>query len=255
MKERIKKDWFLFSELVKRDFKQKYKRTVLGMFWSVLYPLLMLFIQRLVFTRFFGSSIEHYTSYLFIGNLIFNYFKESTLGGMNALTSNAHIFSKVNVPKYLFVLSKNVSALINFGLTVVVSFIFVCIDGVAFSWSYFAILYSFFFLIIFNIGMGMILSAFYMFFRDLGYLYDIFTTLLMYMSALFYSVDDFGPTIHKFFYINPIYCYIEYTRTAILSGVLPSAKLHLLCAAYAIIVAIIGIFVYKKDNHKFLYYI
>ena len=108
----LNKNRFLFSELVKRDFKQKYKRTVLGMWWSVLSPLLTLLVMRLVFTQFFGRNISHYTTYLFCGTLVFSYFKESTNGGMNALMANRGIISKVNVPKYMFLLSKNISSLI-----------------------------------------------------------------------------------------------------------------------------------------------
>ena len=118
--ERIEKHKFLFSELVKRDFKKKYKRTVLGMVWSVLSPLLTLLVMRLVFTRFFGRGMNHYTTYLFCGTLVFNYFNESTSQGMSSLMSNAGIFTKVNVPKYLFLLSKNVQTLINFALTLMV---------------------------------------------------------------------------------------------------------------------------------------
>lgn len=253
--QRIKKEKFLFEELVKRDFKQKYKRTILGMLWSILYPLLTLFIMKMVFSNFFGTSINHYTIYLFIGNLVFNYFKESTMGGMNALASNAHIFSKVNVPKYLFVLSKNVSALINFLLTMIIFFIFVLIDKVPFHLSFFAIFIPIFLLIIFNVGLGMILSALYMFFRDMGYLYDVFTMLLMYMSAIFYNVEDFPAKIQYLFLLNPVYCFIKYIRIIILDGTLPSVQFHLLCIGYAIIVATIGAIIYRKFNHKFLYYI
>lgn len=124
MLEKFLKYRFMFEELVKRDFKQKYKRTVLGMAWSVLSPLLQLLVMRIVFTRFFGGHVEHYTTYLFCGNLVYSYFRESTNGGMNSLMSNARIFSKINVPKYMFLLSKNVSALINFGLTLCVFFAF-----------------------------------------------------------------------------------------------------------------------------------
>ena len=99
---------FLFEELVKRDFKDKYKRTVLGMVWSVLSPLLTLLIMKIVFSQLLGRGIEHYTIYLFCGNLLFAYFRESTSVGMNALLGNASIFTKVNIPKYLFLLSRNV---------------------------------------------------------------------------------------------------------------------------------------------------
>ena len=116
----LKKHQFLFEELVKRDFKQKYKRTVLGMGWSILSPLLTLLVLNFVFGHYFGRGIKHYVIYLFCGNLLFSYYREATTGSMNSLVSNAGIFTKINVPKYLFLLSKNVSTLINFVLTLIV---------------------------------------------------------------------------------------------------------------------------------------
>ncbi len=103
--QKLKQHQFLFEELVKRDFTKKYKRTILGVFWSVLSPLLMLIVQALVFTQFFGRNTPNYIIYLFCGNLVYSYFKESTTSGMSALMENASIFSKVNVPKYLFLFS------------------------------------------------------------------------------------------------------------------------------------------------------
>ena len=81
--QKLKKYQFLFEELVKRDFKKKYKRTVLGMAWSVLSPLLMLLVMKLVFTQFFGRNTPHYTIYLFCGNIVFSYFNDSTTQGMS----------------------------------------------------------------------------------------------------------------------------------------------------------------------------
>ena len=190
---KLKKHQFLFEELVKRDFKQKYKRTVLGMGWSLLSPLLQLIVMSVVFKQFFGRSMDHYTIYMFCGNLVFSYFKESTNGGMNALMANRGIFSKINVPKYMFLLSKNVSSLINFGLTLCIFFLFALIDGIDFGMHFIALIYPVICLIIFNIGIGLILSAMFVFFRDISYLYDIFTLLLMYMSAIFYTVDTMDP--------------------------------------------------------------
>lgn len=255
MVKKFKKYQFLFEELVKRDFKQKYKRTVLGMAWSILSPLLNLLVMGLVFTQFFGRNMPHYTIYLFCGNLVFSYFRESTNGGMNSLMSNANIFGKVNVPKYMFLLSKNVSALINFGLTLVVFFLFVLIDRVPLGWHFLALVYPICWLVVFNIGVGLILSALFVFFRDISYLYDVFTMLLQYMSAIFYTLDAFSPTVQKLFYVNPVYCYIKYFRVVVLDGVLPGVELHALCALHAMLVVFIGGWIYKKYNHKFLYYI
>ncbi len=255
LKYKIESNQFLFEELVKRDFKQKYKRTVLGMAWSILSPLLTLLVMSLVFTQFFGRNMEHYTIYLFCGNLIFSYYRESTSGGMNALMNNSKIFTKVNVPKYLFLLSKNISSLINFGLTLCIFMLFVILDHVPIGIHFLALLYPICCLVLFNIGVGLVLSALFVFFRDVTYLYDVFTMLLMYMSAIFYTVDSYSPPMQKLFCCNPIYCYIKYFRIVVLDGHLPSIQFHLLCAFYAIFMLIVGGLIYKKNNHKFLYYV
>ena len=245
----------MLEELVKRDFKQKYKRTVLGMFWSVLNPLLTLLVMRLVFTNFFGRNAQYYTTYIFAGNLMFSYFKEQTNGGMQSLMANAHIFTKINVPKYMFLLSKSVSAIINFGVTLVIFFLFVIIDGVPFHWSVFAIIYPIIMITAFNLGVGMILSALFVFFRDTQYLYDVFTLLLMYMSAIFYYVDNFPAWVQRIFLLNPVYVAIQYVSIVVIDGNLPSLAYHTLLIIYAVVALVLGSLIYKKYNHKFLYYV
>ena len=252
---RMKKDQFLFEELVKRDFKKKYKRTVLGMFWSMLSPLMQLFVMALVFTRFFGREMPHYIIYLFSGNLIFSYFNEATNQGMEALEHNAHIFSKINVPKYLFVFSKNVSSLINFALSLCIYFVFVIADGIGLHWNFLMLVFPVACLLVFNLGMGMILSALHVFFKDIKYLYGIFTQLLMYLSAVFYTLDMFEPAIQKLFYLNPVYSYISYFRTIVLDGAIPPLWHHGICFGYAFLAALTGFWIYHKNNYKFLYYI
>ncbi|MCI8650781.1 MAG: ABC transporter permease [Anaerotruncus sp.] len=246
---------FLFEELVKRDFKKKYKRTVLGMAWSILSPLLTLLVMRLVFTQFFGRSTLHYTTYLFCGNLIFSYFNESTNQGMTSLQSNAGIFTKVNVPKYLFLLSKNLQTLINFGLTMCVFFVFCIFDNIIFTWKLIYLLYPICCLVIFNIGVGLILSALFVFFRDIQYLWSIFTILLMYMSAIFYTIDSYSPIVRNLFLLNPVYLFIRYFRKIVIETTVPTIWFHLLMLVNVAIVFGIGCWMYKKYNHKFLYYV
>ena len=255
MLEKIKQYHFLFTELVKRDFTKKYKRTVLGMAWSILSPLMTLLIMWLVFSNFFGSSMEHYAIYLFSGQLVFAYFTDSTNLSMNALVNNASIFTKVNVPKYLFLLSQNVSSLINFGLTLLLFFAFAAIDGVTFTWKFLCLIYPITCLVAFNVGMGMILSALFVFFRDMQYLWGVITQLLMWMSAIFYTIEGFSYKVQMMFLANPIYLYIRYFRKIVLDGVIPSPGFHLLAAAYALAALAIGTFVYRKYNHEFLYYV
>lgn len=255
IKQKMKKNAFLFEELVKRDFKQKYKGTVLGMVWSILSPLLTLFVMRLVFSHFFGRDIPHYTIYLFSGNIIMSYFRESTKGGMNSLVSNASIFTKINVPKYMFLLSKNVSSVINFLLTLLVYFFFCVLDGIEFGWHMLALVYPCVCLLLLNVGVGLILSAMFVFFRDMRYLYDVFLTLLTYVSAIFYTVEQLPAQIQRVFLLNPVYVYIKYFRLVVIDGVLPSVQYHLLCAGYALAMCALGYWIYKKNNQRFLYYV
>ena len=255
MIERLLKHRFLFEELVKRDFKAKYKRTVLGMVWSVLSPLLMLTVMAIIFGNFFGRNIEHYVIYLFSGQVIFNYFTEATTEGMQALVSNSSIFTKINVPKYLFLFSKNVSALINFGIILVIYFGFVAIEGISFTWQFLLLVYPVICLIIMNLGIGLILSALYIFFKDIQYLYRLFTQVVMYGSAIFYSIDILPQHLQAVFYCNPIFVCITYFRSIVLYNTVPDLHMHLLLAGYAVALFAMGCWIYKKNNYKFLYYV
>ena len=181
---------FLFEELVKRDFTKKYKRTVLGMAWSILAPLMNLLIMWMVFNKLFGSNVNHYVIYLFAGQLVFSYFTDATNLGMNSLVSNAGIFTKINIPKYLFLFSQNVSSLINFGLTMIIFFLFTAMDGIPFTWKFLLLIYPIACLVVFNLGVGLVLSALFVFFRDMQYLWGILTQLIMWVSAIFYTIDN-----------------------------------------------------------------
>lgn len=255
MLQTIQKHRFLLEELIKRDFDRKYKGALLGAAWSIVNPLLTLLIMRVVFGHFFGGAIEHYTIYLFCGTVVFSFFSESTAEGLMALTGNAHIFTKVNVPKYLFLLAKNAQTLINFLLTLLVFFLFCALDGVAFSWRFLALLYPVSMLLLFNLGMGFILSALYVFYRDIQYFWGILTQFLLYLSAVFYSIDSFSPRIQNAFLLNPLFLFIRYFRKIVLDGAFPSAGFHALMAFDAFAVLLIGIWMYRKYDTEFLYYI
>lgn len=255
MIKKLARHRFLFEELVKRDFKKKYKRTVLGMAWSVLSPLLTLLVMKLVFTQFFGRNTPHYTTYLFCGNLVFSYFKEATSQGMSSLMGNAGIFTKVTVPKYLFLLSKNVQTLINFGLTLCVFLLFCILDHITFTWKFILLLYPIVCQVLFNIGVGLILSALFVFFRDIQYLWSVFTMLLMYMSAIFYTIDKYSYNVQCAFLLNPVYLFIRYFRKIVIEATIPTIWFHLLMLADVVFVLGLGCWMYKKYNTRFLYYV
>ena len=255
MLEKLKNYKFLFSELVKRDFKKKYKRTILGMLWSVLAPLLNVLVLMLVFTEIFGKKQPHFIIYIFSGTLIMSFHTETTQGCMRGLMANASIFTKINVPKYLFLFSKAVQAFINFLLTLALYFVFCIFDKIPFNFNMLTLIYPIVTCLLYSLGIGMILSALFVFFRDIEYLYSVFLTLLNYVSAIFYPDTIIPEQFRKLLLINPVYVYIKYFRIVVINGWIPSSEYIILCSVYALVAVAIGCFIYKKYNHEFLYYV
>lgn len=153
---KFQKYQFVFTELVKRDFKKKYKRSILGMLWSMLAPLFTLLIMNYIFGHFFGRTQEYYTIYLFSGWLIFQYYNEATNGAMNSLMANANIFSKVKVPKYLFLFSRITSSSINFFLVLIVYFIFVIAYKLPITWRFITLFFPIICMFLLILGVGLI---------------------------------------------------------------------------------------------------
>ena len=152
-------------------------------------------------------------------------------------------------------LSKNVQTLINFGLTLIVFWVFCVIDHITFTWKIILLVYPICCLVLFNIGVGLILSALFVFFRDIQYLWTIFTQLLLYMSAIFYNIDSYSPMVQNLFLLNPVYLFIRYFRKIVIEATIPTVWFHLLMLADVIIVLGLGCLMYKKYNTRFLYYV
>ncbi|MCR5067712.1 MAG: ABC transporter permease [Erysipelotrichaceae bacterium] len=253
--KKIKNYQFLFEELVKRDFKTKYKGTWLGVLWSVLLPLMMFLVMRTVFIEFFGRTVSHYTTYLLAGYIVFNYYSDATKSGMKSLRQNARIIQKVNIPKFLFVLAKNVQVFISFLLNLLVFLIFVKIDDLHITWKFITLLYPIVMLLMFNVGVGFLLSALYTFFRDMSYFYDVVVKLVSYMSAIFYNNKQYSLSVQYKFFINPIYCFIYYFRSVVIDGIIPPMWLHALIFFDALFVLSAGLYLYDRYNTRFLFYL
>lgn len=253
-KQKVKQYRFLFEELTKRDFKKKYKRTLLGVLWSIISPFLTFLVQYFVFGYIFHRLDSGFVIYLLTGTLMFNFFTNATTNGMFSMYSNGAILSKVKVPKSLFVLSSNSAATFNFLLTLIVYFAFMIFCKITFGLHLLLIIYPILCLIIFNIGMSYILSALFVFFRDMQYLYQIFTMLLMYMSAIFYEVKHFPEELRFIFNVNPVYHYISYMRQLVMQASVPSLTEHIICLSFALGMLGIGYFIHSKTEQKFVYY-
>lgn len=252
--DKVKQNRFLFEELTKRDFKKKYKRTMLGILWSVVSPFLTFLIQYFVFGYIFDRLDTGFIVYLLTGTLMFSFFSNATTAGMFSMYSNGSILSKVKVPKALFVLSSNSAATFNFFLTLIVYFGFMLVCKVNFGPHLLLMIYPILCLIVFNIGMSYVLSALFVFFRDVQYLYQIFTMLLSYLSAIFYEIKAFPEHFQMLFYINPIYEYISYMRELVMQSSIPSFKHHVVCLAFSLGMLGIGLLIHKKTEQKFVYY-
>lgn len=250
----LKKYGFLFEELVKRDFKNQYRGAVLGVAWSVLSPLLTLLVMRLVFTQFFGRTIEHYTTFLFCGTLAFSFFSDCTSQGMYSLRNNVHIYSRVNMPRYIFLLSKNTQLLCNFALTMCVFLVFCLLDGVPVTPRFLLLLYPILCLVAFNIGLGLFLAVLLVLFRDIQYLWNVIVRLLMYLSAVFYNVESYPHLAQRMFLLNPVYCFIRYFRLVVLNGVTPTLGFHLLILAYTLAALALGCGIYWRFKDTYLSY-
>ena len=168
-----KKYGFLLRELIVRDFKVKYKRSVLGMLWSLLYPVLMMCVMAVVFRNVFRFAVPgvSYLSYLMTGLTLFNYFSEASNLAMSSVVANFSLLGKVYMPKYIFPLSKCLFVGINFLLTLLPLYAVILLTGTGLCWQHLLLPYARLCLLGFTLGMGLLLAAAAVFLRDLFYIY------------------------------------------------------------------------------------
>lgn len=252
----FKKYKFLLFQLVSRDFKVKYKRSVLGVVWSLLYPVLTMTVMALVFTNMFKMSMPgvNYLVYLMTGLVIFNYFSEASNLAMSSVVANFSLLNKVYIPKYIFPLSKCLFVGINFLLTLIPLYILILITGTGLNIWHILLPYAFICLFLFTIGMGLILSTIAVFLRDLFYIYGVLIQLWTYMTPIMYDFAIIPENIRFIFKLNPLYWIVKFARDIILYGAIPDKMTWICCGGSAIIILLIGLVIFKKNQDKFIYY-
>jgi len=246
---------FLINQLVSRDFKAKYKRSVLGVFWSFLNPLLTMLVQYLVFSTIFKSDIENFPAYLLIGIVSFNFFSEASGMGLTSILGNAGLITKVYMPKYIYPLTRVMSSGINLLISLIPMLLVCIITGVRFRKS--AILAVFFMLclVIFSLGIAMLLASAMVFFRDTQFLWSVLNMIWMYLTPIFYP-DTILPEQFRFVLeCNPLYHFIKYERLCILDGISPEPVLYVLSATMAFGMLAVGSLVFRKSQDKFVLYL
>ena len=243
---------FLLVELVKRDIKVKYRSSILGIFWSFLNPLLMMVVMTIIFQTLFARIITNFPVYYLSGMLIFTLFSQGSSGAMTSITGNAAMLNKVYIPKYMYSLSRVLSSLVTFGFSIIILVLIMIATQAPFS---IYILYAFLPVILavmFTIGAGLLLATLNVFFRDIQHLYKVFTTLLMYGSALFYPVTIVPEQFQIFFIYNPLFAIITLFRDSFYSGTPYEVFYVAYASIFSIGLLIMGIFMFYKYQDKFI---
>ena len=253
----LKKYSFLLKQLVSRDFKVKYKRSVLGIVWSLLYPLLTMAVMAVVFSNVFKFSTPgvSYLAYLLSGLVMFNYFNEASNLSMSSVIANFPLINKIYIPKYIFPLSKCLFVGINFLLTLIPLYVVLLATGTGVNIYHVFLPYVFVCLFMFTLGFGLILSSATVFLRDILYIYGIIIMLWTYLTPIMYDINVISPALQPFLKLNPMYHYINFEREIMLYGRIPQPFTWGICLASSVAILFIGMIVFKKTQDKFIYYV
>lgn len=251
----VQKYRFLIKQLVDRDFKAKYKRSVLGVFWSFLNPLLNMLVQYVVFSNMFKFDIPNFPVYLLCGNVVFSYFSESCGMALTSIVGNAGLITKVYVPKYIYPLTRIMSSMVNLLISLIPLFAVALISGLMPTKAYLLLPIPLFLLALFCLGLGMLLASAMVFFRDAQFLWGVLTTIWMYLTPIFYPMSALPEAVQAVVKMNPLYFYVTFVRTCIIDGVSPEPMMYVQCAVIALVMLALGAAVFKKSQDKFVLYL
>lgn len=266
-----KKDLFILRELVSKDFKLKYRRSALGVAWSVLNPLLMMIVLAIVFSNVMkvnDPEIYNFPIYLILANTAWQLMSDSTSFGMSSIIDAASLLKKVKIDRYVFPLQKVLTAVVNYFfslIAVVLVLVFYHIAprlgvvSMTYFWSptiyllYFPLYLAL--LTVFCVGLSLFLSAASVFFRDVMHLWGVILTAWMYLTPCFYSINILPEWMHSLMRLNPMYLYITFIRRIAMWGQAPGLALVGGCTLFAAVSLAIGYAVFHHNEHKFILYI
>ena len=263
-KNEVEKDRFILKQLVTKDFKIKYRRSFLGVAWSVLNPLLMMIVMAVVFSTIFAQgrngtvSPELYPLYLIVGNVTFSVMSESTNQALMSIIWASSLLKKVKVHRWVFPVQKVLFSLVNFGFSLIAVAIVMIWFHVVPTWHLILLPVCLFLLMLFCMGLGMMLSALTVFFRDIMHLWSVVITAWTYLTPIFGTTDFIGRMSHVvriIMYANPMYNYIQFMRDIFLFQTTPTFFTVGMCVAWAVVALVLGYVVFHKSEHKFILYI
>jgi ABC-type polysaccharide/polyol phosphate export permease len=246
---------YLLKLLVGKKIKKKYKGSVLGIAWSLLSPLLDMVILTIVFSTLLSRDISNFPVYLLSGKLLFGLFASTTNASVNAIHNASSLIKKIYLPKYLIVLSDILSNFVFFLISLIDLIIIMGITGAGVTWQ---VLYAPFYillLLIFTSGISFMLASVSVFFRDIQHIYAVFTTALMYASAIFYPAQIVPDRFQFVLQMNPLYHFIEGFRQVVYHGNSPGLINLVICLALAGLSMVIGVYIFEKNQNRFIFYL
>ena len=247
----------LIDQLVQRDIKTKYRRSVLGLLWTVMNPILMMTVLSIVFSYFFSryGDVENFPVYLLCGQVIFNFFNESTSIAMGSIVHSGELIKKVYVPKYLFPITKVMSSGVNLLSSMIALVIVMVATRSRVTPTVLLAVFPLLYVLLFSTGVSLFLSAAAVSFRDLMHLYSVVTTAWMYLTPVIYpmSILDGAPKWAVFIInANPLTAFIKIFRAVVLDGVTAPWILHVQSIVWCVIALVVGSLVFKKSQDKFI---
>ncbi len=259
-KTELDKNRFILKQLVTKDFKRKYRRSVLGIAWSVLNPLMMMIVMSVVFSFVFRADIENYPLYLILGNITFSFMSESTSQALMSFIDAAPLLKKVRVSRFVFPVQKVLFALVNFTFSLVAVALVMLWFRVVPTWHIIWLPVCLFLLVLFCSGIGLIVGSLAVFFRDVVHLWSVILTAWTYLTPIFWVPTQLAangaPTwVMSIVELNPMYGFVTFMRDIFLWNQNPSMQTLGLCVFWAVIMLGIGILVFRKTQHKFILYI
>lgn len=242
----------LLRELVVRDLKLKYRRSFLGYIWSLLNPLLMMAVMTVVFSYMFRFQIPNYPLYLICGQTLWTFFNESTTLAMHSVIGNGALIRKVYIPKYIFPISRVLSSFVTMSFSLAAILIVMLFTGVPLHPVQLLVPVPLFFLLLFCTGIGMVLSAMAVYFRDIIHLYGVLTMAWMYLTPIFYPLESLPENVAFFIQFNPMHHYISFFRSLILNCSLPEPGIWLSCIASSFVALAVGLWTFRKLQRNFI---
>ena len=245
----------LLQNLIVRDLKVKYRRSVLGFLWSILNPLLMMLVITAVFQNIFRMNIDNFPIYYLTGSLIFNFMSEATSLAMTSVLSSSTLIKKVYIPKYIFPLEKCLFAFVNMLFSSVAVIIMFFVLHYKLTWTALLFFIPMIFTLIFSIGLGLILSAADVFFRDIGHLYSVWITAWMYLTPVIYPMETLTDGMKNIMKFNPMFYYVDYFRQVVMYNNIPDFNFNLICIGFSLAFLFLGLLIFKLKQDKFILYI